>query len=164
MRGQLGLDGGQFPAGAGGGQPGHPEAESESVGQLVGVDAFGGGDCLDAPDGGALSALPEEQQHRPGAGAGEVVEPGPPAGDRDGQVEGGPGLAGLLLGRQDAVGVGWPEALDEPAGFAGGGHSGRDLGVGADGQLGRRHRRPPGPAGWVEVLLVHFLAERMTRE
>jgi hypothetical protein len=56
-----------------------------------------------------------------------VAEPGPSAGDRDGEVEGGPGLAGLLLGGEHAVGVGRPQALDEPAGFAGGGNPGRDL-------------------------------------
>ena len=32
---QLGLDGGQLPAGARGGQPGDPKAEPEPVGQLV---------------------------------------------------------------------------------------------------------------------------------
>jgi hypothetical protein len=42
--GQLGVDGGQLAAGAGGGQPRHPEGQLELVGELVGVDALGGGD------------------------------------------------------------------------------------------------------------------------
>ena len=152
VRLELGLDGGQLAAGAGGGQPGHAEAQPELVGELVGVDAFAGGDGLDAADGGPLSPFAEEHQDGAGAGAGEVVQPGPSGGDRDGQVEGGPGLAGLLLGGQDPVGVGWPQALDEPAGLPGGGDPGRDLPVGADGQLGCGQGRAAGPAGgWAEV-------------
>ena len=102
------LDGGQLAAGAGGGQAGHAEAEPELIGQLVGVDGFAGGDGLDAADGGPLPAFAEEDQDGAGVGAGEVVEPGPSGGDRDGEVEGGPGLAGLLLGGQDPVGIGGP--------------------------------------------------------
>ena len=149
---QLGLDGGQLAAGAGGGQPGDAEAEPELVGQLVGVDALGGGDGLDAAHGGPLPAFAEEDQDGAGVGAAEVVQPGLSGGDRDGEVEGGPGLAGLLLGGEDPVGVGRPQALDEPAGFAGRRDPGGDLPVGADGQLGRGEGRAAGPAGgWAEV-------------
>jgi hypothetical protein len=116
------------------------------------VDAFGGGDGLDPSDGGPLSAFAEEDEDGAGVGAGEVVQPGLPGGGGDGEVEGGPGLAGLFLGGQDPVGVGRPEALDEPAGFAGGGDSGRDFPVGADGQLGRGQDGAAGPAGgWAEI-------------
>jgi hypothetical protein len=45
---EFGLDGGQLSAGARGGQPWHAEAQPEWLGQLVGVDALGGGDGLDA--------------------------------------------------------------------------------------------------------------------
>ena len=81
-----------------------------------------------------------------------MVEPGPPGGDRDGQVEGGPGLAGLLLGGEHPVGVGRPQPLDEPAGLPRRGDPGGDLPEGADGQLGRRQGRAADPAGaWAEV-------------
>ena len=117
-----------------------------------GSTPLAGGDGLDPADRGPLPAFAQEDQHRAGGGAGEVVQPGPPGGDRDGQVEGGPGLAGLLLGGQHPVGVGRPEALDEPAGLPGRGDPGRDLPVGADGQLGRGQGRAAGPAGgWAEV-------------
>ena len=112
-----------------------------------GSSALGGGDGLDPAHGGPLSPFAQEHQDRAGVGAGEVVQPGLPGGDGDGQVEGGPGLAGLLLGGQDPVGVGRPQALDEPAGLAGRGDPGRDLPVGADGQLGRGQGRAAGPAG-----------------
>jgi hypothetical protein len=134
VRLELGMDSGQLRAGAGGGQPGHPEAESE----LVGVDALGGGDGLDAAHGRPLAALSEEDKHGAGAGAGEVVQPGPPGGDRDGQIQGGPGLAGLLLGSQHPVGIRRPDPLHQPTRLAGCGDPGGDLPVGADSQLGRR--------------------------
>jgi hypothetical protein len=109
VRLQLGLDGCQLGAGAGSSQPGHSEAEPEPVGQLVGIDALGRGDGLDPPYSGPLPTFAEEDQHGAGGGAGEVVQPRPPAGDRDSQVESGPGLAGLLLSGQDRVGVGRPQ-------------------------------------------------------
>jgi hypothetical protein len=59
VRLEFGLDGGQLAAGAGGGQPGDAKAEPEPVGQLVGVDALGGGDGLDTADGGPLPAFAE---------------------------------------------------------------------------------------------------------
>jgi hypothetical protein len=144
--GEFGLDRGQFTAGAGRGQSGHAEAQSELVGQLVGVDALAGGHGLDAPHGGPLAPFAEEDQDWAGGGAGEVVEPGLSGGDGDGEVEGGPGLAGLLLGGQDPIGIGRPQALDEPAGFAGGGDPSHDLPEGADGQLGRWWGWVAGPA------------------
>jgi hypothetical protein len=64
----------------------------------------------------ARSHLPREHQHRPGRRAAEVAEPGAAGGDRDGQVQDGPGLAGLVLGGEDAVGVAWPHALISQAG------------------------------------------------
>jgi hypothetical protein len=47
--GELGLDGGQLAAGAGGGKPRDAEAQPELVGELVGVDALVGGDGLRTP-------------------------------------------------------------------------------------------------------------------
>jgi hypothetical protein len=127
MRFEFGLDGGQLAAGAGSSQAGHSEAQPELVGQLTGVQAFGGGDGLNPPHHGPLPAFAQEHKHWAGGGAGEVLHPGPARGDRDGQVEGGPGLAGLLLGGQHPVGVGRPQPLDQPAGLSCGGDPGRDL-------------------------------------
>jgi hypothetical protein len=138
VRGELLLDGGQLPASAGGGQPGHAKAEPEPVGQLARVDALGGGDGRDAPDGGTLAAFAEEDQDGAGAGAREVVEPEPPGGHAHGEVEGGPGLAGLLLSGQDPVGVGRPQPLDQPARLPRRGDPGRDLPERGHRQLGRR--------------------------
>jgi hypothetical protein len=78
VRLQLGLNGCQLAAGPGGGQAGDAKAEPEPVGQLVGVDGFGGGDGLDAADGGPLPALAEEDQDGSGGGQAKWSSQGRP--------------------------------------------------------------------------------------
>jgi len=96
--------------------------------ELVEVHALVGADGAQPPHDRALPTFPEEHQHPAWNGAGEAAEPGVPGGDAYGQVERGPGLAGLVLCGQHPVGVGGPQALDQPGGWAGGVDPGDDLG------------------------------------
>ena len=146
------------------GQLGHPEAQPQPPprGQLAEVEVLVGADGLQPAHHGPLPTLAQEDQHRPGGWAGEVAEPGHPGGDRAGQVQHGPGLAGLVLGREHPVGVPGPHALDQPGRRAGGRDAGQHRGQVLDHQPPpRRAGQPARAGGWVQGEHLGQLAGRL---
>jgi hypothetical protein len=134
------------------------DALAEPDGQVLETHAVELRHCTQASDRLPPTAFAYEDEYRTGGFDRVVAEPRLAGCDRHRGVEHGPRLAGLVLGAQYAVGVGWPHAAEQPARVVSRINLGGQLGDSKDPQLGpSRGGLNDGQLGSLHARVVGFL-------